>query len=69
MSVEEETEKAIYLLVRGDHDAYKVRIARDHTFSCTCPYATMHGIPKGALCSHAVAAIVHLSTGTGGARS
>jgi hypothetical protein len=32
----------------------------DHTFSCTCPYATLKGLPRGALCSHALAAMVYL---------
>lgn len=61
VSVREETDKAVYLVVRGEHDEYQVRLERDHTFSCTCPYATMKGIAKGALCSHAAAAIVFVA--------
>ena len=61
VTVREETEKAIYLVVRGEHDAYEVRLMRDHSFSCTCPYATMQGIAKGSLCSHTAAAILFVA--------
>lgn len=57
----DETDKALYLEVEGTHDTYGVRLERDHTFSCTCPFATMRGLPKGALCSHVVACLLYVS--------
>lgn len=57
----EEADKRVYLEVEGSHDTYGVRLESDHTFSCTCPFATMRGIPQGALCSHALAAMVLLT--------
>lgn len=61
----DETPKRAYLEVEGSQDSYGVRLESDHTFSCTCPYATMRGIPQGALCSHALAAMLHLSARQG----
>lgn len=61
VSIDEDTDRSIYLTVQGEHDVYKVRLNRDHTFACTCPYATLRGLPKGALCSHVVAAILFTS--------
>ncbi len=61
----DETSKRAYLEVEGSQDTYGVRLERDHTFSCTCPYATMRGIPQGALCSHALAAILHVANSQG----
>jgi hypothetical protein len=66
VQVTEETDKRVYLEVEGSHDTYGVRLESNHTFSCTCPFATMRGIPQGALCSHVLAALVHLA-GAGGA--
>ncbi|MDX1611740.1 MAG: SWIM zinc finger family protein [Candidatus Thermoplasmatota archaeon] len=60
VTIEDETAKAIYLAVAGTKEAHKVRIMRDHTIACTCPFATLKGLKKGALCSHAVAAILHV---------
>ncbi len=57
----DETDKRAYLEVQGTQDTYGVRLESDHTFSCTCPYATMRGIPQGALCSHALAAMLFLA--------
>lgn len=57
----DETDKRMYLEVEGQHDTYGVRMESDHTFACTCPYATLRGLPKGALCSHALAAMVFLA--------
>lgn len=65
VTLEEETAKRVYLEVEGSHDTYGVRLESDHSFSCTCPYATMRGLPKGALCSHVLAALVHLTDGDG----
>lgn len=65
VTVQEETKKRIYLEVEGSHDTYGVRLESDHTFACTCPYATMRGLPKGALCSHVLAAILHLADAEG----
>lgn len=61
VTIQDETTKAIYLEVEGTTDTYGVRLHRDHTFSCTCPFATLQGLPKGALCSHAVACLIHVS--------
>lgn len=59
--LQEETKKRVYLEVEGSHDTYGVRLESDHTFACTCPYATMRGLPKGALCSHVLAALAYLA--------
>lgn len=61
VTLTDETKKAIYLEVKGTSDTYGVRLQRDHTFACTCPFATLKGLPKGALCSHAVAAILFVA--------
>lgn len=61
VSLEDETDKRLYLLVRGASDTHKVRLEADHTFACTCPYATMRGIARGAVCSHVVAALLWVS--------
>jgi len=55
-----ETEGAIYFLVEGEHEKYKVRIASDGTFGCTCMRGTLHGSSKGAICSHVIAAMLYL---------
>lgn len=65
VTLQEETDKRVYLEVEGTHDTYGVRVASDHTFSCTCPYATMRGIPKGALCSHVLAGMLLLADADG----
>jgi uncharacterized Zn finger protein len=57
----EETQQRIYLKVEGSTDTYSIRLESDHTFSCTCPYATLKGLPKGAVCSHSLAALVYLT--------
>lgn len=57
----DETDKRAYLEVEGSQDTYGIRVESDHTFSCTCPYATMRGIPQGALCSHVLAALAFLT--------
>lgn len=56
-----ESEKAAYFIVSGEHEDYKVRIASDGTFGCTCMRGTLHGAKKGSICSHVVAAILHLA--------
>lgn len=60
VEVTDESDKRLYLEVEGSTDTYGVRVESDHTFACTCPYATLKGLPRGALCSHALAAIVYL---------
>jgi uncharacterized Zn finger protein len=60
VEVTDETDKRLYLEVEGSTDTYGVRMESDHTFACTCPYATLKGLPRGALCSHALAAFVYL---------
>lgn len=57
----EETGRRTYLEVEGTNDTYSIRVESDHTYACTCPYATLKGLPKGALCSHALAALVYLT--------
>lgn len=61
VSILDETAKAIYLEVEGSTDTYGIRLQRDHTFSCTCPFATLKGLPKGALCSHVLACLIYVS--------
>lgn len=60
VEVVDESDKRVFLEVEGSSDTYGVRVESDHTFACTCPYATLKGLPKGALCSHALAALVYL---------
>ncbi len=62
VAIQDETAKAIYLEVEGSTDTYGIRLQRDHTFSCTCPFATLKGLPKGALCSHVLAALIYVTT-------
>jgi uncharacterized Zn finger protein len=57
--VGQETEKAVYLTVRGDTEEYSVILRRDGKHSCTCPYATIHA-DKEAICSHICASIALL---------
>ncbi|MEM3851986.1 MAG: hypothetical protein QXP70_03200 [Methanomassiliicoccales archaeon] len=52
-----ETEKAVYLIVRGEHEDYRVRLMNDGTFNCTCRLGTLKA-GKGVLCSHVVASIL-----------
>lgn len=61
VTLQEETDKRVYLEIEGSHDTYGVRLESDHSFSCTCPYATLRGLPKGALCSHVLAALAYLT--------
>ena len=61
VAIEEETDKAVYFAVRGESDEHKVRVQRDHTVSCTCPYFSLRGVTKGAHCSHVIAALLVLS--------
>jgi len=56
-----ETERAAYFIVEGEHEKYKVRIASDGTFGCTCMRGTLHGSSKGAVCSHVISAIIFLA--------
>jgi len=56
-----ETERTAYFLVEGEHEKYKVRIASDGTFGCTCMRGTLHGSSKGAMCSHVIAAVIYLA--------
>lgn len=56
-----ETEKTAYFRVEGEHEQYRVRIASDGTFGCTCMRGTLSGASKGAVCSHIVAAILYLA--------
>lgn len=56
-----ETERAAYFIVEGEHEKYKVRMASDGTFGCTCMRGTLHGSSKGAICSHVIAAIIYLA--------
>lgn len=60
VELKEETGKRVYLEIQGTTDTYGVRLESDHTYACTCPFATLQGLPKGALCSHALAALLYL---------
>jgi len=56
-----ETERTAYFIVEGEHEKYKLRIASDGTFSCTCMRGTLHGSSKGAVCSHVIAVVLYLA--------
>lgn len=56
-----ETERTAYFVVEGEHEKYKVRIASDGTFGCTCMRGSLQGPSKGAVCSHIIAAIIFLA--------
>lgn len=58
---EGETEKTAYFTVQGEHELYKIRVASDGTFNCTCMRGTLHGSTKGSICSHVIAAILFLT--------
>jgi hypothetical protein len=61
--VEDETENAVYFRIRGDTGDHLVRLSSDSRFSCTCTAASFKG-PRGALCSHAIAAILDVAQST-----
>jgi len=56
-----ETERTAYFIVEGEHEKYKVRVASDGTFGCTCMRGTLQGSSKGAICSHVIAVIMYLA--------
>lgn len=63
VNLEDETETVRYYSVWGEHGEYKVRLASDRTFNCTCPFGTLKGGARGAVCSHVVAALLHAAVG------
>lgn len=63
ITLEDETESVRYYAVWGSSGEYKVRLSSDRTTNCTCPFGTMKGSTRGAICSHVIATILHASIG------
>lgn len=61
VEVTDDTSRALYFRVRGDHEVHYVRLMRDNTFNCTCPWGSLKGAASGAMCSHVVAAVIRAS--------
>ena len=61
--LEDETENVRYYAVWGASGEYKVRLSSDRTMNCTCPFGSLKGATRGAVCSHLIAAILHTAIG------